>query len=305
MREFRVRGERGLLEMVDGIGGNSCADEGRGDAANGGAEPESSDSLKAFGEVLKSFRKRAGLTQEEFAPLVRYSQPTVASIEQGRRFPQPEFVERAEEVLDAFGTLRGAARHLSRQPGLASWFRQWARLEAEAITLNTYECRLVPGLLQTEAYARTLFVNQLPPLDDAQIQAQWEARAQRKRLLTERPSTAYSFILEEHLFLRRTGGVEVTRGLLDHVVLVAEQRNVEIQVMPLAHGAHAGLAGPMQLLETPEHRWFAYNEAQRGGIFVSEPKELSVLQKRYARMRSQALGLEDSKALLERMRGAL
>ncbi|MFJ8935678.1 helix-turn-helix domain-containing protein [Streptomyces sp. NPDC102365] len=286
--------------MADGTGGG-----GAPLGCGGGGEPEMSDSLKAFGEVVKAFRKRARLTQEEFAPRVRYSVPTVASIEQGRRFPPPDFVERAEGVLDAFGALRGAARHLSRRPGLASWFRQWARLEEEAVSLYTYECRLIPGLLQTEAYARTLFVNQLPPLGDEQIEAQWAARAERQRLLRERPNTAFSFILEEHLFLRRTGEAEVTEGVLDHVLALAEQRNIEVQVMPLAQGAHAGLAGPMQLLETSENRWFAYNEGQRGGLFVSESKETSVLQMRYARMRSQALSLDDSVSLLRQMRGAL
>jgi hypothetical protein len=234
---------------------------------------------------------------------VRYSVPTVASIEQGRRFPTQDFVERAEEVLDAFGTLKGAARHLSRQPGLASWFRQWARLEAEAVSLYTYECRLIPGLLQTEAYARTLFVNQLPPLGDDQIEAQWVARADRQRLLRERPNTAFSFILEEHLFLRRTGGTEVTRGVIERVLEVAELRNVEVQVMPLVREAHAGLHGPMRLLETPDNKWFGYCEGQESGQFISDRKVVSMLQMRYARMRSQALSLEDSLSLLQRMRG--
>lgn len=274
------------------------------DGTGGAGEPEASDSLKAFGEVVKAFRKRAGLTQEEFAPRVRYSVPTVASIEQGRRFPPGDFVTRAEEVLEAFGALRGAARHLSRQPGLASWFRQWARFEAEAVSLYTYECRLIPGLLQTEAYARTLFTNQLPPLGDDQVEAQWVARAERQRLLRELPNTAFSFILEEHMFLRRMGGAEVTRELIDHLLGLAELRNVEVQLMPLVRNAHAGLDGPMQLLETPDARWFAYNEGQRGGMFVPERKEVSVLQMRYARMRSQALSLDDSLSLLQQMRGA-
>ncbi|MFD9716149.1 Scr1 family TA system antitoxin-like transcriptional regulator [Streptomyces sp. NPDC059076] len=281
--------------MTDGTGAGGLA---------AGGEPETSDSLRAFGEVVKAFRKRARLTQEEFAPRVRYSVPTIASIEQGRRFPPPDFVERAEEVLDAFGALRGAARHLSRQPGLASWFRQWAKLEAEAVSLNTYECRVVPGLLQTEGYARMLFVNQLPPLGDDQIEAQWVARAERQRLLMERPNTAFSFILEEHLLLRDAGGPEVTRGLVDHLLLIAKLRNVEVQVMPLVRTAHAGLAGPMQLLETFQNRWFGYCEGQRAGQFVSDSKEVSLLQMRYARMRSQALSLDDSLGLLQRMRGA-
>ncbi|MFD7050402.1 Scr1 family TA system antitoxin-like transcriptional regulator [Streptomyces mirabilis] len=274
-------------------------------AVGAGGEPESSDSLRTFGAVVQALREHAGLSREEFGERVRFSKHTVASVELGRRMPDPTFVERAEEVLGNTGALRKAAGHLARQPGLAAWFRQWARLETTAITLYTYECRLIPGLLQTEAYARQLFTDRLPSLDDEQIEAQWTARAERQRLLRERPNTAFSFILEEHLFLRRTGGVEVTRELIDHVLEVSALRNVEVQIMPLVLESHAGMAGPLQQLETPDNKWYAYNEAQRGGLFFSDPKEISVLQRRYARMRSQALTLQDSVSLLERMRGAL
>ncbi|MTE21660.1 helix-turn-helix domain-containing protein [Streptomyces sp. TRM43335] len=125
--------------------------------------PGTSDSLKVFGAVLKTFRERVSLTQEQLAPLVCYSPHFVASVEQGRRLPPDDLVERAEEALDAFGVLRAAARHITRQPGLASWFRLWAQLEATAVSLCTYECRVVPGLLQTEAYARAVMLNEAFP----------------------------------------------------------------------------------------------------------------------------------------------
>ncbi|MES5821359.1 helix-turn-helix transcriptional regulator [Streptomyces sp. RG80] len=268
-------------------------------------EPEASDSLRTFGAVLQALREHAGLPREEFADRVRFSKHTVASVELGRRMPDPAFVERAEEALGNTGALRKALPTLARQSGLAAWFRRWARLEATAITLYTYECRLIPGLLQTEAYARTLFTNQLPPLDDEQIEAQWTARAARQRLLRERPNTAFSFLLEEHLFRRRTGGVDVTRELIDHVLAISELRNVEIQIMPTVQETHAGLDGPVQLLETPENQWFAYCEGQRGGLLISDAKEISVLQRRYATMRSQALTPTDSMSLLRRIRGEL
>ncbi|MFD9512199.1 helix-turn-helix domain-containing protein [Streptomyces mirabilis] len=274
-------------------------------AVGTGGEPESSDSLRTFGAVVQALREHAGLSREEFGERVRFSKHTVASVELGRRMPDPTFVERAEEVLGNTGALRKAAGHLARQPGLAAWFRQWARLETTAITLYTYECRLIPGLLQTEAYARTLFRNQLPPMDDEQVEAQWVARAARQRLLRERPNTAFGFILEEGVFLRRTGGLEVTRNLFDHVLEIAELRNIEIQVMPQERKTHAGLDGPMQLLETPDNRRFAYCEGQESGQLIADPKVVSMLQMRYARMRSQALTLEDSLSLLQRMRGAL
>ncbi|MGW4978362.1 helix-turn-helix domain-containing protein [Streptomyces mirabilis] len=274
-------------------------------AVGTGGEPESSDSLRTFGAVVQALREHAGLSREEFGERVRFSKHTVASVELGRRMPDPTFVDRAEEVLGNTGALRKAAGHLARQPGLAAWFRQWARLETTAITLYTYECRLIPGLLQTEAYARTLFRNQLPPMDDEQVEAQWVARGERQRLLRERPNTAFSFILEEGLILRSTGGMDVTRELIDHLLEIAELRNVEIQVMPQVQETHAGLDGPMQLLETPDNTWFAYCEGQRGGLLLPDPKEISVLQRRYARMRSQALTIPDSVSLLQRMRGAL
>ncbi|AOW89798.1 helix-turn-helix domain-containing protein [Streptomyces olivaceus] len=274
----------------------------------GGGEPERSDSLRTFGEVVKAFRKRAGLTQEEFAPRVRYSLPTVASIEQGRRFPPGDFVDRAEEVLDAFGALRGAARHLSRQPGLASWFRQWARFEAEAVSLYTYECRVVPGLLQTEGYARAVSFS-VPPLPaEEEMNDRIAARMARHALLAtdRKPPTAFSFIVEQAVLERGTGGGEVTRELYDHLVSTVERHwNVEFQLMPLRQPVHAGLDGPMQLAETPDHQWFGYSEGQENGRLISDRKEISRLHQRYAKMRSQALTPEDSLGLLKRMRGAL
>ncbi|WP_424850194.1 helix-turn-helix domain-containing protein [Streptomyces sp. SAI-129] len=275
------------------------------DGTGGAGEPEASDSLKAFGEVVKAFRKRAGLTQEEFAPRVRYSVPTVASIEQGRRFPPADFVERAEETLDAFGTLRGAARHLSRQPGLASWFRQWARFEAEAVSLYTYECRVVPGLLQTEGYARAVTVSVPPVKDDEQVNQQVTARLDRQQLFQRRPPISFSFIIEQALIERGTGGPEVTRLLVDNLLARADQFNVELQIMPLRQVDHAGFDGPLQVLETAEHRWFGYAEGQRGGLLISDSKEVSIMLQRYARLRSQALNPVDSKGLLKRMRGSL
>ncbi|MFF1403531.1 helix-turn-helix domain-containing protein [Streptomyces sp. NPDC058294] len=270
-----------------------------------GSEPESSDSMRTFGAVVQALREYHRLSREEFGRLVGYSKHTVASVELGRRMPDADFIEAAEPALGNTGALRRAAGHLERQPGLASWFRRWAELEKLAITLYTYECRMVPGLVQTEAYARQLFTDELPPLSDEEIEVNWVARAQRQRLLPERPNTAFSFIIEEQVLLRRTGGKRVMRETIGHLLDTARLRNVEIQIMPLARMSHAGLHGPMQLLETPKHRWFAYMEAPECGMLLSAPEAISVLNGRYARLRSQALSIEDSVSLLERMRGDL
>ncbi|WP_031005281.1 helix-turn-helix domain-containing protein [Streptomyces sp. NRRL F-5727] len=270
-----------------------------------GSAPETSESLKAFGEVVKVFRKRAGLTQEQFAPKVGYSVPMVASIEQGRRLPSKGFVEKAEEVLDAFGVIRAAAKHLTRRAGLAKWFEEWAELEPLAVTLYTFESRMVPELFQTPAYARTLFEKQIPAMSDDKIESNLVTRVERASILTERPETIYSFVVEEHALRRQVASAEVMREQIDHILAFGERRNIDVQIMPQSRGYHAGLGGPLCLLETEDNAWYAYCEGQGTGQLSSDPKEVSMLQQRYARMRAQALSVEASVGLLREIRGAL
>ncbi|OKJ77765.1 DNA-binding protein [Streptomyces sp. CB02460] len=276
--------------------------------AAGGSEPEASDSMRTFGAVVHALREHAGLTREAFGALVGYSKHTIASIEQGRRMPEPGFVQSAEPVLGNTGALRKAAPYLTRQAGLASWFVQWARLEATAISLYTYDCRVIPGLLQTEGYARAVISNVPPVPGPEELEERITARMARQELLSvnRKPPTAFSFIVEQSVLERHTGGDEVTRELLDHLIeLIESNWNVEFQIMPTRRVTHAGTDGPIVLAETPEHRWFAYSEGQENGRLISDPKEISVLQQRYAKLRSQALTPEDSLSLLKRMRGAL
>ncbi|RCG21427.1 XRE family transcriptional regulator [Streptomyces diacarni] len=270
-----------------------------------GKEPERSDSLRTFGAVVKAFRERAGLTQEAWAELSGYSLSTCAGVEQGRRFPPPGFIERAEDVFDAFGALRKASKFLSRGHGLAAWFRQWAKMELTARSLYTYECRVVPGLLQTEAYARALIVEMPPlPTEDEIEQLIADRMARRELLRRERPVTL-SFIVEQAVLERRTGGDDVAGELLDHLIGCAKLPNLELQIVPLVQPAHAGGAGPFALLENPDHRWFGYVEGQETGQLIADEAALSRLHMRYAKLRSQALTPADSLGLLKRMRGAL
>ncbi|MEU1803667.1 helix-turn-helix transcriptional regulator [Streptomyces sp. NPDC019937] len=271
-----------------------------------GREPDPSDSLRTFGAVLQALREHAGLSRAEFGELVRFSKHTVESVELGRRMPEEAFVERSEEVLGNTGALRRSARFLSRgEPGFAAWFRRWAGLERKAVSLCTYECRLVPGLLQPEGYMRALCDEDIPPLADEELEARVTARMARQRLLYERPNTTFDFVVEESVFMRRLGGVEVTRELLDHILELVSLRNVTLQIMPANTEQHACVAGAVRLLETPDGRRFAYSEGQQNGRLIADPKEVCHIQMRYARLRSQALSPKDSTGLLKRMRGTL
>ncbi|MEV0988193.1 helix-turn-helix transcriptional regulator [Streptomyces sp. NPDC049949] len=273
------------------------------EGGDGEVEPDSD--LRNFGETVKAFRKRAGLTQEQLAEHVRYSVQYVGSVEQGRRHPSVKFVNRSEEALDAFGVIRIAAKQLQRRRGLASWFRRWAELEDVAVALNTYECRSVPGLLQTEAYGRAQIDNVPPLVTAAEAEARITARADRQKLLMRTPYIAFSFIIEQAVIERRTGGSEVTGEQIDHLLECAKLPNVDIQIMPTIQPFHAGTDGPFQLLETEDNEWLAYSEGQQSGLVISGPKDISLLHQRYAKLRIQALNPADRVGLLTRMRGSL
>ncbi|WP_369204951.1 Scr1 family TA system antitoxin-like transcriptional regulator [Streptomyces sp. PU-14G] len=270
-------------------------------------EPGTSDGLKTYGAVLKALRTEANLTQEEFGPLVRYSDHYIAKIEQGKRFPPDKLPARAEEVLGPLAgkVLRAAARSLRRKPGLASWFQQWAGIEEEAITLCAYECRAVPGLLQPEPYIRAVLERQLPPHTEEQIDRVVAARLERQRLLEDRPHTAFSFIIEQCLLERAVGGDTVTKSVIDHLLTVGQRTNVEVQVMPLRQEDHTGSNGQLYLAESEENQWFGYTEAHQSSNLITAAADVSVLLQRYSKLRSQALDCRATVSLLERLRGAL
>ncbi len=283
----------GIVEEEADSGGGSVVEEvGARPLPVGESErePHPSDSLRTFGAVLQALREHAGLSRAEFAELVRYSKHTVESVELGGRMPDEAFIERAEEPLGNTGALRKSARHLSRgEAGLAAWFRQWARLEREAVSLCTYECRLVPGLLQSEGYARAVFDGTIPLRTDEELEARLSARMDRQEMMRQRPTVPFSFIVEEHVFRRRFGDVAAMREMFDHVLERSTPRNVTLQVVPLEMGLHSCLDGPVQVLETREGRRLGYSEGQKNGPLISLPQEVSVLCQRYETLRSQAL----------------
>ncbi|GGP99777.1 hypothetical protein GCM10010249_17470 [Streptomyces roseolilacinus] len=173
------------------------------------------------------------------------------------------------------------------------------------VSLCTYECRLVPGLLQSGAYVRAVFRYRIPPLSDEQLEAQVAARLERQEMLRERIHVPFGFIVEEPVFRRCFGDAETRRGMLDHVLAQGARRNVTLQVLPLGADLHACTDGPVRLLGTPEGRRVAYSEGQENGRLITGPKQVSLLHQRCDTLRSQALTPKDSRDLSERLRGAL
>ncbi|MFD0318394.1 helix-turn-helix domain-containing protein [Streptomyces flavalbus] len=258
--------------------------------------------LSVFGQQLKLCRERAGLDRATFGSLTGYSASTIASFEQGRRIPPPKFIDRADEVLDAGGVLSAGKEEVARAQ-YPAFFRDAARLESEAVELHVYANQAVPGLLQTEEYARAVFMMMRPPMSDELIEQRVLARLARQEVLASRDAPLASFVIDEAVLRRPIGGRSVLRGQLEHILLTGTRRNIEIQVMPLDREENAGMAGPFTLIETREGRRIAYVEVQNVSRLHTERERVRALEVKYGIIRAQALTPRESLAYVEKLLG--
>lgn len=284
---------------------------GAGSGAEVGGEPQAERRADgkpengvavAFGRQLKLLRIRAGLDRTEFGKRVGYAAQSIASFEQGRRIPQPEFVDKADPALDAGGLLLALKEELARSQ-YPAFFRDMAQLEARAAAMSVFAVSAVPGLLQTEEYARAVFQMQRPLLSDDVIEQRLAARLVRQDIFDRSPAPLMSFVVEESVLRRPIGGRKVMRDTLEQILLTGHLRNVEVQVMPIDRDDHAGLGGPFTLLDTDKGHRIAYTEVQDDSRLYTDVRKVRELEARYGILRAQALTPSESSALIVQLMG--
>jgi transcriptional regulator with XRE-family HTH domain len=263
---------------------------------------KSPPSLKIFGAQHRMLRERLGMTMKDLEKLIPYSESMIAMVERGERPPKPPYVVAADRELRAQGLLIEAAKHMGEEDH-PEWAQEYVGLEAEALALHVYDNHVVNGLLQTENYARAVFHCLAPCMTEEEVERAVQARLARQRLLQRDPAPSLTFLLQECVIRRPIGGQEVRDEQLRHLLKCAAVPHLVLQIMPENRETHAGLDGPMHLLETPQHHTVAYVEGQRGSFFLTDPEDTSVLSHRYGILRSQALDPEGSTELIERILG--
>ncbi len=254
-------------------------------------------SARMWGSLLRRFRVAAGITHEALANHVGYSTELVFSVERGRRMPSDIFVRKADEYVKADGWLKEAAKHLSRDP-VAAEAADYVGEEKRARSVWAYDMHVLHPLLRIEAYSRAVLLAHQPVLPEACIETRAAEEHERQARLTAEPAPVHSFIIEEWILHRPTGGLTVMRAQLEHLVMVAALRNVTLQVMPTAHDAHPGQDGPMTLLHTPEHTWLAHLHTHDTHHLITDPDHLTTLHDRYTHLRSHALTPADTVQLI-------
>ncbi|MFI0717645.1 Scr1 family TA system antitoxin-like transcriptional regulator [Streptomyces sp. NPDC021224] len=260
--------------------------------------------FESLGAQLAQIRAARGYTQPQLAKTAVISQSTLESIEQGRRPMTLALARQLDELLNTAGALETGVLHLPSPEGVVPvWAELFFDAERGAIAISSFQNQVVPGLLQTEQYMRAVFRDDIPTVSDEDIELRVAARLARQEVLQRKVPPASSFILSEAILRDRIGGEEVYRGQLRHLLACADVPGITIQVLPLGRATHAGLDGPFVLLETSDHEHLSYAETQRGSVLIHDPDEVSILARKYAMLRSQALNPEETKGLLEQLLG--
>ena len=271
---------------------------------------QSSDLNRAIGKQVRVLRERAGLTQKELGDRLGYGEDLISSLERGRRTPQREFLEAADELLGAGGLLKATIEDVERAKAKArvrhpAWFRDYARLEREAVEINDYNCHDIPGLFQTERRIRALYEMRKPLLDEETIEQRVASRLARQEILTRWPPPMITAVIEEAVLRRPLGEREVHEKQLEQLLRLGGLRNVELQVMPTDRTEHAGMGGSFILLTPKGKPQLGYAEAQNSSRLATDPEEVRILAAQYGSIRAQALTMQESLALIVKMLGEL
>jgi len=272
---------------------------------------------------LRVRREKAGLNWEKVARQMGWSTSKVYRIEADKVGVILRDVRRLLTLYKVTGAQREALLELAKQAraegwwhkyadAIPEWFQFYVGLEAEATTLRAYESELVPGLLQTEGYARAILATS--PIaregdgdgdgDGGAITRRVEIRRRRQERLIPPPAGENSltawFVLNEAVIRRPVGGAEVMRGQLDRLREVAAQENVTVQVLPYSAGAHPAMQGPYHLLGfvAADYSDVVYLESLTGSTYLEKAEDVERYGMTFDRLCAQALDPKESDACI-------
>jgi transcriptional regulator with XRE-family HTH domain len=245
-------------------------------------------------DQLRRLRAGRSLSQEEFGKRVNYSGSQVSAVELGQRPLDKLFLTRADEVLETGGLLMSLLK-LAERDGEPSWFMPWLEAERNAKQLRYYNPGLIPGLLQTSAYARRVFrFDDLRSEEDVDRGVQ--NRLERQEILTSGNPPQVVAVVDEVALRHRD---PIMREQLAHLLKMAELPNVHILIIPLSAGLHIGWCGPLALAISGDGGWVGHLDNQLGGAVVDVQDDVATLLARWESIRNEALPHQQSIELIK------
>ncbi|WP_326581848.1 helix-turn-helix transcriptional regulator [Streptomyces sp. NBC_00487] len=258
----------------------------------------SSSPRALLGAELRHARERAGLSQDDLGQRLFVSGSFVGQLESAVRRLQPEIARLIDVALETgdFFSRNCKAASKSRYP---EHFAEAAEAEALATAIRQYTPMLIPGLLQTPAYARAVNRAYAPTAPEETIEGWVEGRIARTRLLDDPTKPLLWAVLDEAALRRETGGRAVMEEALTHVAGLARRSRVIVQVLPFSAGAHTAMEGALKLMDFDDAPPLVYFEGVRVGRLEDDPALVSQLRLTFELLAASALPPEKSLALIE------
>jgi transcriptional regulator with XRE-family HTH domain len=258
----------------------------------------SSSPRALLGAELRHAREKAGLSQEELGQRLFVSGSFVGQLEAGTRRMQPEYARLLDEAL-------GTAGFFQRNCGAAAkskyeeHFAEAAEAEAQATAIRQYAPLLIPGLLQTPAYARAVNRAYDPMTSEETVEEWTEGRMARTRLLDDPTKPVLWVVLDEAALRRETGGRAVMAEALGHIADLARRNRVIVQVLPFSAGAHPAMQGALKLMDFEDAPPLVFYEGVGTGRLEDDPATVAQQRFRFDLLVASALSREKSLAVVE------
>ncbi|MEU7982311.1 helix-turn-helix transcriptional regulator [Micromonospora sp. NPDC049081] len=176
------------------------------------------------------------------------------------------------------------------------WFRPWAELEQDATSIRSYQPLVLPGLVQTEDYARAVL--RAGGLSTDEVEQLVVSRLARQAVLDRDPPPQLVIVVDEAVLCRTVGDPEVMARQVGHLADVADREHVQVRVIPADEPWHAGLAGPFMLARLPDGAEVAYLDNQLRGELVTESADVVSLGRRWESVAGEALSSRQSISLI-------
>ncbi|THA33810.1 XRE family transcriptional regulator [Streptomyces sp. A1277] len=254
-----------------------------------------------YGKELRYQREEAGLTLEKLAEGSFFGIGMLSEVEHGNRRMPPELAQHVDRVLGTdFFTRRCEDVREARRKGHAPFFAGVAEAELRARAINEWSGTLIPGLLQTPAYARAV-IQATHPLDTPEeVQAKIDARHERGKLFGDPKKPEYWVVLHESLIRHPLLEPADMAEQLDHIAAMVRSRRVVVQILPWNAATRPISELPLLLMDFDDEPPLLYTEGPYHGQTIDDPGLVKQYRKTYDRLRAAALPPEVSLALLEK-----
>lgn len=258
--------------------------------------------IATVGRQLKLRREAVGMRAADFAKAVGYGEDLVYKVEGGKRIPREEYLDKADDVLNAGGLISATWEDV-KKVRYPKKVRELGKLEAQAVEIGVYECNIIAGLLQTPEHARAVIGAAQPPYSPDDVDRMVAARLARQSVFDRDPAPSIHFVLEEAPLRRQVGGTMVWRQQLERLLEVGRLNSVTLQVMPTNTEPHPGLDGRIELLKFPDGTAVARADGLFNGRPTTDPKQLRIIELQYGIIRAQALPPRESLTFIEQLLG--